>query len=68
MGGWGMGTAPFSQMAANGSARQHFIQSSVKFLRNYNFDGLDLDWAYPALRGSPPEDKYKFTQLVEVRV
>ena len=66
VGGWNMASAPFTRMVATASGRQEFATSTVKFLRDHNFDGLDLDWEYPANRGSPPGDRQKYGQLLEV--
>ncbi|XP_033739624.1 LOW QUALITY PROTEIN: chitinase-3-like protein 1 [Pecten maximus] len=65
VGGWNMGSAPFTRIAASDSSRRDFANDAVKFLRTHDFDGLDFDWEYPANRGSPPQDKQNFVSLVK---
>lgn len=69
IGGWNEGSARFSKLVDDEGKRKEFVKNAVKFLRQNNFDGLDLDWEYPAFRdGSKPDDKDNYASLVKVKI
>nr|XP_034314168.1 chitinase-3-like protein 1 isoform X3 [Crassostrea gigas] len=63
MGGWTAGSLIYSNMASTAANRKEFIDSAIDWLRKYNFDGLDMDWEYPANRDGKPYDKENFAHL-----
>lgn len=66
IGGWNEASSRFSPLVANPDRRQQFIRNILKFLRQNHFDGLDLDWEYPAFRdGGKPRDRDNYAQFVE---
>ncbi|XP_052562361.1 uncharacterized protein LOC120424548 isoform X4 [Culex pipiens pallens] len=66
IGGWNEGSSRFSPLVADAERRSQFVKNSIKFLRQNHFDGLDLDWEYPAFRdGSKPKDRENYAQLVQ---
>lgn len=66
MGGWTAGSLAYSNMASTFENRKEFIESSISWLRKYDFDGLDMDWEYPANRDGKPYDKENFALLCKV--
>lgn len=69
VGGWSW-SDNFSNVAMTEVTRRAFADSAVKFLREYQFDGLDIDWEYPVEGGEDsnsraPEDKENFTLLMK---
>lgn len=57
-GGWQTSTTdpnspPWSEIAANPTARAAFIKNSIAFMQAVDADGLNIDWEYPVTRESP---------------
>ncbi|MCD8539658.1 MAG: glycoside hydrolase family 18 protein [Leadbetterella sp.] len=62
IGGWGIGDGGgddtrFHKMAETAHGRKAFIESTMKMVSEYGFDGVDLDWEYPD-EDSPSADHY----------
>lgn len=78
VGGWSFNDATntpntqnaFSNMVSSAGNRQAFISSLRNFMQTYGFDGVDIDWEYPAAddRGGVAADFANFpTFLAELR-
>ncbi|WP_246029384.1 glycoside hydrolase family 18 protein [Pedobacter nototheniae] len=69
IGGWAW-SENFSDAALTDTARKAFAASAVKIIEQYNLDGVDIDWEYPAIAGEKgnifrPVDKQNFTLLLK---
>ena len=53
IGGWSMNDpdqpthTTFSDLAGSQDAQDKFFASLSKFMTQYGFDGVDIDWEYP---------------------
>lgn len=66
IGGWNEGSSRFSSLVASDERRHQFTKNTVKFLRQNHFDGIDLDWEYPAHRdGGKARDRDNYAQFVQ---
>jgi len=66
LGGWYEGSEKYSDMAKDAKLRATFVKSVLKFLKEHDFDGLDMDWEYPGSRlGDPKTDKDDFIALLK---
>jgi len=65
IGGWNEGSRKYSEMASSAATRKTFIDSVVQFLEKFEFQGLNIDWEYPTLRGGKPEDRVNFPLLLK---
>ncbi|XP_055837885.1 acidic mammalian chitinase [Episyrphus balteatus] len=67
VGGWNEGSLKFSEVANDPIKRNRFVTSAVDFVKEHNFDGLDLDWEYPNQRHelATNDDKANFVTLIK---
>ncbi len=68
IGGWTW-SAKFSDVALTDASRQKFAASCVAFMKQFGFNGLDIDWEYPTGGGNTgnihrPEDPENFILLL----
>ncbi|MBD2702169.1 glycoside hydrolase family 18 protein [Spirosoma sp. BT702] len=66
IGGWAW-SENFSDAVLSDTARVAFAASAVDIVRQYQLDGVDIDWEYPGMKGEDnvfrPEDRENFTLL-----
>ena len=55
----------FSEMVKSHGNRKRFIKSVLNVTKSFGFDGLDLDWEFPAWLGADDLEKIHFVQLLE---
>ncbi|KAF4251149.1 hypothetical protein CNMCM8057_006996 [Aspergillus fumigatus] len=70
VGGWDVGGKVFSDMVRFPGTRKTFIDSAISMMTEYGFDGIDIDWEYPAAddRGGAARDTANLvTFLSELR-
>jgi chitinase len=66
IGGWSW-SENFSDAVLTESSRKKFATTSVDIVRQYELDGVDIDWEYPGQKGEDnifrAEDKENFTHM-----
>ncbi|KAI2734245.1 CAZyme family GH18 [Penicillium roqueforti] len=67
VGGWDEGGTIFSDMVSTTERRSTFIDSVMAFMSTYGFDGIDIDWEYPAAsdRGGVAADTQNYVSLLK---
>lgn len=67
IGGWGSGG--FSEMAGNEANRKSFAGDCARIVKEFDLDGIDIDWEYPTSKAggisASPEDTRNFTLLMK---
>lgn len=67
VGGWTW-SGGFPSAAATAESRDAFATSCVAFMKQWGFDGIDIDWEYPVgggLTAGTPDDKANYTKLLQ---
>lgn len=67
VGGYAVGSTPFTRLSTTQQGRSTFIDSACTFMEKYGFKGMDLDWEYPAAAdtGGTTADTANMVSLVK---
>ncbi|KAJ6071012.1 glycoside hydrolase [Penicillium canescens] len=67
VGGWALGGQIFSDMVRFKGTRKAFINSAIETMGSWGFDGIDIDWEYPAAsdRDGRKEDTANFVTFMK---
>ena len=65
IGGYYARSTSFDQIVSNEINRKKFVLNAVKFLKKWNFDGIDIQWEYPG-DGAALNSRERFTSLLKV--
>ena len=64
VGGYGT-EKQFQKMASTPESRAIFVDDAVRFVKYFNFDGIDVDWEYPGMdKATRSADRKNFTSLL----
>lgn len=56
----------FSRVVADSVLREKLVQSSYEVVKQYEFDGIDVDWEFPTEAEKVP--KYFFKQILLILI
>ncbi|KAJ5441849.1 hypothetical protein N7491_004255 [Penicillium cf. griseofulvum] len=67
IGGWDLGGEIWSNLCRFPGTRSAFIKSVVSTMKKYDFDGINIDWGYPAAedRGGTSRDTANLVTLLK---
>ncbi|XP_070505370.1 chitinase-3-like protein 1 [Chironomus tepperi] len=65
VGGWNEGSEKFSSLVETENSIENFAEKALKFLIFYGFDGIDIHWMYPTMRGGIKDDRKNFVNLIK---
>ena len=56
----------FSKLSKNAEARSKFVTHTIDFIKEHNFDGVELDWKWPCGQSGSSNDKQNLPLLLKV--
>jgi chitinase len=65
IGGGNEKSSKYSRIVQDPVKRKRFARQAKKFVLQYGFNGIDMDWEYPAQNGGSASDKQNFVRFLK---